>query len=74
LEKSPVGILKLSTPIRTSEERGRLVTLLTVACRQSEVGAITAQFMGWNPALESMDVESVFTITMRDRYPANWGK
>jgi hypothetical protein len=66
VEKSPVGILKLSMPVRIGEERGRCVTLLTVACKQSEIGTITAQFVHWNPSLERMDIASVFTITVRD--------
>jgi hypothetical protein len=66
VEKSPVGVLKLSTPVRIGEERGRCVTLLTVACKQSEIGTITAQFVHWNPVFERLDIESVFTITVRD--------
>jgi hypothetical protein len=66
VEKSPVGILKLATPVRIGEERGRRVTLLTVACKQSEIGTITAQFVHWNPVFERLDIESTFTITVRD--------
>lgn len=66
VEKSPVGILKLSMPVTTSEDRGRLVTLMTVACKQSEVGEITAKFFYFNPVLERLNIESVFTITVRD--------
>jgi len=68
VEKSPVGILKLSTPIRTSEERGRLLTLLTVACHQPEIAEITARFIDWNPVFQRLDIESTFTITVRDRH------
>jgi hypothetical protein len=64
----PVGILKLSTPIRTSEERGRLLTLLTVACHQSEIGEVTARFFDWNPLFENSNIESTFTITVRNRH------
>jgi hypothetical protein len=66
VEKSPVGILKLATPVRTSEDRGRRVTLLTVVCKQSEIGEVTARFIHWNPVFERLDIESTFTITVRD--------
>lgn len=66
VEKSPVGILKLSMPVHTSEEHRRYVTLLTIACKQSEISEVTARFIQWNPVLEHMDIASVFTITVRD--------
>lgn len=74
VEKSPFGVLKLVAFININQERRRRVTALTVTCKQSEVETITAQFFNWNPVIALyMDIESTFTITVRDYHHARKG-
>jgi len=67
VEKSPLGVLRLTTHICLGEKfRVRQLTLLSLDCRKDEIDETVAGFLRFNPAMRCFDIQLTFTVIIRD--------